>query len=101
MFELVVVAPRLVRHEVGRTSSGSPVELISLSRRVSYADLDLKVHANVIELDKRIENIAKEACEQLATLFPLSESSTEDCVDDAIDGAMAQARAAIEAAAPR
>lgn len=99
IFELVVVAPRLVRHEVDRTNAGSRVELVSLTRRVSYADLDLKSHANVVELEKRIENVAKEACEQLAGVFPLSESSTADCVEDAIDGTMEHVRAAIEAAA--
>jgi UrcA family protein len=101
IFELVVVAPRLVRREVDRTNAGSPVELVSLTRRVSYADLDLKMHANVLELEKRIENVAKEACEQLAVVFPLSESTTADCVDDAVDGAREQARAAIEAATGR
>jgi UrcA family protein len=101
MFELVVVAPRLVRHEVGRTNSGSPVELVYLTRRVSYADLDLKVHANVLELEKRIEQTAREACKQLETLFPLSAADTPDCVGDAVDAAMKDARIAIAAAAGR
>ena len=74
-----MVAPRLVRHEAGRTSSGS-------------------MHA---ELERRVKQVVNEACEQLASVFPLSESSTADCVDDAIDGALAQARTAVEAVGAR
>lgn len=102
IFELTVVAPRLVRQEVGREpATGSPVELVSLTRRVSYSDLDLALHANVLELERRIEATAREACVQLARLFPLSDPKTPDCVAEAVAGARAQAQQAVRTAAER
>jgi UrcA family protein len=99
VFELTVVAPRLVRRQTARDSaSGAPAELVSLTRRVSYSDLDLTRYADVRELDRRIETVAREACEQLAGVFPLSDSNTPDCVAEAVAGAKAQAERAIAAA---
>jgi UrcA family protein len=99
VFELTVVAPRLVRRPVARESAtGAPVELVSLTRRVSYSDLDLTQHADVLELDRRIEAVAREACEQLAGVFPLSDPKTPDCVAEAVSGAKAQAERAVAAA---
>ena len=101
IFELTVVAPRLVRQELGRQpATASPVELVSLTRRISYSDLDLALHANVLELQRRIEATAREACEQLARLFPLSDPKTPDCVAEAVAGARLQAEQAIRAAGP-
>jgi len=97
--EIIVVAPRLVtREEVGRTASGSKVELISLTRRVSYADLNLATHADVMELEERIDATAKLACDQLAEMFPLSDPNTPDCVSEAVAGAKARVDEAVAAA---
>lgn len=98
MEEVVVVAPRLVRHDVGRTSTGGRVELVSLTRHVSAGDLDLTRHADVLELQTRINDTAKEACDYLAEMFPFASEDTPDCVRQAVDGAMAQAQKAIDAA---
>jgi UrcA family protein len=101
--QITVVAPREVHHEiVGRTYSGLPVELVSLTRQVSYAGLDLKKQADVAELEKRIHETAKEACKQLDTLYPDLGNprvpAHQDCVKTAVDAAMVQAKAAIAAA---
>lgn len=97
--EITVTAPRLVTKQVvGRTSSGSKVELITLQRRVSYADLDLALHANVAQLETRVNDIAKEACDDLAKMYPLSDAKTPDCVRAAVAGAKAQLDAAVTAA---
>jgi UrcA family protein len=102
IFELTVVAPRLVREEVGRQpATASDVELVSLTRRVSYSDLDLALHAHVLELERRIEATAREACEQLARLFPRSDPKTPDCLAEAVAGARVQAEQAIRTAKPR
>jgi UrcA family protein len=98
MEEVTVVAPRLVRHEAGRTSSGSRVELVSLTRHVSAGDLDLTRHADVLELRKRINDTAREACDYLAEMFPFASAQSPDCVNKAVDDAMAQAQKAIDAA---
>jgi UrcA family protein len=97
--EIIVTAPRLVTTQVvGRTSAGSKIELITLQRRVSYADLDLAQHANVAQLETRVNELAKEACDDLAKMYPLSDPKTPDCVRAAVAGAKAQLDAVIAAA---
>ena len=98
MEEVVVEAPIMVR-QVGRTNIGARIELIELKRRVSYADLDLSKHADVIELEARVETISKESCEKLSAMYPL-DSATERrrCIKKAINSAEEQVQAAIVAA---
>jgi UrcA family protein len=71
--------------------------LVSLTRRVSYADLNLATNADVVELEERIEATARLACGQLAEMFPLSDPNTPDCVREAVAGAKAQADEAVAA----
>jgi UrcA family protein len=97
--EITVVAPRLVtRESVGRTASGGKVELILLTRHVSYADLNLAMHADVLQLEQRVNDVAKDSCEQLAKMYPLSDPNTPDCVREAVANAKAQMDAAVSAA---
>jgi UrcA family protein len=98
LLEVVIEAQRLVRHEVSRTSSGSPIELIQLTRRVDYGDLDLTKHSDVAELENRISAMADEACKQLADMFPRAAPDNPNCVKQAIAGGMKQAEMAIKAA---
>ena len=84
---------------VGRSYTGVPIELVTLTRRVSYADLDLSTHTGATELEKRVSDTAKDACKQLDTLYPLTASAGgPSCVKKATDDAMVQAHAAIAAA---
>ena len=93
--EVVVEAPIAVR-QVGRTNIGAKIELIGIERRVTYADLDLSKHADVIELETRVEAISKETCKNL---FPLDlATERRRCIDKAINGAEEQVHAAIVAA---
>ncbi len=99
MEEVVVEGPITVR-QVGRANIiGARIEVIELKRRVSYADLDLNKHADVIELETRVETIAKESCEKLSAMYPL-DSATERrrCIKKAINSAEKQVQAAIVAA---
>ena len=101
MEEVIVVAPRLVKREtLGRTATGADVERITLTRRVSYSDLDLTRHADVLELESRVSNMAETACAQLADLFPLDTDDPQnaDCVRHAKASALAQVDAAAKAA---
>jgi UrcA family protein len=63
---------------------------------VSYADLDLAVHTDVTQLETRINDTAKEACDDLAKMYPLSDTKTPDCVRQAIAGAKPQIRGRID-----
>jgi UrcA family protein len=98
IFQITVVAPRLIRQTVGHTNSGAKVELISLTRHVDYKDLDLKQQVSVAELETRVSEVAEEACAQLARVYPSSDPRTPDCVKDAVQKAMEQVRAAVAAA---
>ena len=92
--EIRVVAPRSVTHERLPFGQG---EQVSLSYNVSHADLDLRQNADVRELEKRIETAANEICAQLEEMFARGDPSKEECAERAINKAMADARAVIDA----
>ncbi len=97
--EITIQAPRLVQHKAVRGIGPTNTELVSLTRRVTYGDLDLALHSDVMELEKRISDTAKEACEQLAKMYPFSAPNTPDCVKEAMASAKAQTDEVIAAAA--
>ena len=78
--------------QVGISYTGIPIEQVQLTRHVGYGDLDLASPAGKAALDKRIKDIAKAACEQLSTLYPLEQWTTDNqtCIADAIGAAMTQ-----------
>ena len=94
----MVEAPIAVR-QVGRTNINAKIEVVELKWHISYADLDLSKHSDVIELETRVETISKESCEKLYDIFP-HESATDRrrCIEKAVDSAEEQVQAAIVAA---
>jgi UrcA family protein len=102
--EVTVEAARQAKVEViERSASGVTTQLITLTRRVSYRDLNLTIVAGENELTKRVNDTAKAACKELDDLYPLTRSPAESaaCVKKATDDAMVQVRAAITAAGAR
>ena len=66
-------------------------ELITLSRHISYHDLDLSTPSGVAVLQARIRNTAKEVCDELTRRYPKSNQyvyPNTDCVKKATDDAM-------------
>lgn len=96
--EVTVIAPRLLIRKLGRDAVGVPTEVVSLTRHVNYADLDLKKPADDQTLEKRVDDMAKVACDQLAALYPMAAPESPDCIREATDGAMRQVDEAIETA---
>src|SRR5512143_3103118 len=96
--EITVVAPRLVTRTEGRSPVGAKVELISLTRHVVYKDLNLTVHNDVMALEKRVNDVAKEACDTLAKMYPLSDPNTPNCVEQATKDAKKQVDQVVAAA---
>jgi UrcA family protein len=99
--ELTVEGSRMTQEVVGRSSStGAPIEEVTLRRHVPYADLDLSTHSGVTELQKRIDATAQETCRELDKMFPLSQNndSTRSCVSKAVKSARPQAQEAIDSA---
>ena len=96
--EVTVIAPRLLIRKLGRDAVGVPTEVVSLTRHVTYADLDLRKPADAQTLEKRVDDMAKVACDQLAALYPMAAPESPDCIREATDGAMRQVHASIDAA---
>ncbi len=100
MGEVTVQASRAVVTTVGKTSSGVPIQDISLSYGVSTKGLDLSTPAGATELKKRVNDAATAACNEIKRQFPNAPSPTTDieCAKAASDKAMVQANALIAAA---
>lgn len=62
--EIIVTAPEVVRQPVA-TGRGPKVEVVSVSRRVNYADLDLTTASGQSMLKSRIQRTAVATCNEL------------------------------------
>jgi UrcA family protein len=104
--EIFVVAPREVeRNVVSRPYNAStriPVEEVTLTRVVFFDDLDLTKSADIDTLRTRVKDMATEACKELDQISPEGRGNPtvqmpKTCFQTAMDGAMPQVVAAIEA----
>lgn len=94
--EIIVGPPTVERHTTGRSSSGIPIEEMSITRVVSARDLDLRYDADVHELHRRISVTARAMCDDLDRASSgLMITSDRECVRDAVRDAMAQVDVAI------
>jgi UrcA family protein len=97
--QITVGTPRTVHRQfVGRSASGVPIEELSLTRHISYADLNLNNPADRNELARRITFAVNRACTQLDNLYPDSVFPPvydHDCRAQASNEGMAQMRAVL------
>ena len=86
--------------QVGVSYTGIPIEQVQLTRRVAYGDLDLTSPSGKATLEKRIRNTAKAAFEQLSTLYPLEQWTTDNrtCIAEAVAAATTQEQTIVAAA---
>ena len=91
--EIVITSPKVVHERIGRSSNGAHEELISLSHRITYDDLDLSKTADLATLRNRVKDAAELGCQQLEKIYPLSQHDP-DCIKKAVGRAMPQIRAA-------
>lgn len=92
--EIVVESPQVVRETIGRSSIGVRDELVSLSHRIVYSDLDLTKAADVEKLNARVREAAELGCRQIHQIYPLADRNP-NCVRQAVERATPQIRAAI------
>ena len=91
---IIVTVPH--KQIVGRTSSGAPIERLSVSRVVSARDLDLRLTADVNELNRRIDFAARHACRELNARYPDSvfvpegSSNSRTCYSDTLQSVRQQ-----------
>lgn len=83
---------------IAMSSSGVPTEEVTVTRRVSYSDLDLKTYAGAMALKRRVEDAAQVACKQIDELYPLEQSQAPSCVRQSVAAADEQVKAAVSAA---
>jgi UrcA family protein len=90
--EVAVVAPELVREPAGRGSHGHPVHVVSTTRKVSYADLDLSKAKDQAEFRSRVKAAATAACSDLdantQSNFHRARPSEQVCLKDATASGM-------------
>jgi UrcA family protein len=98
MGEVTVQASRVVKKVIGTTSSGIPIEDISLSYGVSTTGLDLSSSAGAAELKKRVTQAANAACKELGRQYPEATTTDAECVKSATDKAMVKVNDLIAAA---
>lgn len=92
--EISVIAPQVsVYLEKKRDSGAQRVKVYTVSRRVSFADLDLRTDADAETLRQRIRDSAQEGCDFISKKYPYVRD--ESCLRTAIDNAMVQAEQVI------
>jgi UrcA family protein len=91
--EVVIVAPNF-HAQTNRLNA--PPEGVSISERVSYADLDLRTREGAQELRNRVGAAAARICGKLREVYPYTVNPHDPCFRAAMDNAMPKARAAID-----
>jgi UrcA family protein len=100
--EVTVQASRMVTSKIGRNPvSGAPINGLSLSYRVSYADLNLSTADGAAALEKRVAYAADAACRELSRISPLAKPDDRACAKEAREQAMVKVREAVAAAGQR
>lgn len=98
--DIIVEAPGVMRERTGRrSSSGIPIEELSLQVVVTTGDLDLRnSNADVDELYRRIDYTVRDACDEVERSSQGAPITTErECIREATRDAYAQADALIYA----
>ena len=96
--EITVSGPYTVSKEMTKRSLGGemPEFTISVSQRVSYADLDLSKPDDVTKLRDRVTMAAKDSCRELDARFPpniyhpVGDASRRACIRDTTGQALAR-----------
>lgn len=83
---------------IGMSSSGVPTEEVTVTRRVSYSDLDLKTYSGAQALKQRVKEAASLACKQIDELYPLEKSDAPNCIKQSVALADRQVEEVVAAA---
>ncbi|MGA2399627.1 MAG: UrcA family protein [Steroidobacteraceae bacterium] len=94
--EIVVETPRVERAKE-HGALGAPIDIISVTHRVTYKDIEINTRLGAQVLETRVKDAAKAACKEIDALYPLTAPSS-DCERTAVDKAMVQVHEAIAAA---
>lgn len=102
--EIVVTAKGvIVETPTGKSASGVPIVDMSVSYGVSYAGLDLSSAAGVAEIEKRVNDAAKDACHEIGAKRPAQQFTTTElqCTKASVEKAMVRVHELIAEAGKR
>ena len=102
--QIIIEAPQYVFNKAPSTGRQYNWDRITLSRAVSYSDLDLSRPADAAELERRVKDAAHDVCNKLYRRFPRYNSVISvdpKCAKDAISEAMASVRTIVTDAGNR
>lgn len=94
----ITIGAVMTKTHIGTSSSGIPLEEITVTHRVSYADLNLTTQAGAAELKRRVKETARAACKQLDELYPLEAKNVRECTNIALAKVSPQVENAIAGA---
>jgi UrcA family protein len=103
---VTVYAPYVVKRQIVNSmmskKSATGLEMVSVTRRVSFSDLDLADAGQAKQLESRVDIAAHDACREIEKKFPKSQyrpvPEDQNCAGNAKSAAMIAVRA-LEAAA--
>jgi UrcA family protein len=84
--KITMKGPYIITQQAGQAFGDSP--LVSVSRRVSYADIDLTTQSGYAVMKTRIAGAAKEVCRELDRRLPSDASDNRECVRTAAQNAL-------------
>jgi len=102
--EIVVTARGvLVETPSGKSASGVPIVDMSVSYGVSYVGLDLSSAAGSAEIERRVNEAAKDACHEIGAKRPAQQFTTTElqCTKASVEKAMVRVRELVAEAAKR
>ena len=91
-------ATPVVSTVVGRTSLGAPITVMTVTRTVNYADLNLATRSGAAALVKRVKAAALAACRRLDADSLMERPETLACARKAESDALRQVRLAVAVA---
>jgi UrcA family protein len=92
MPEVIVETHREVATTVGRTSSGIPINDVSMGYTVSAQGLDIGTPIGARAFEARVSDAARAACEELGRHYPDSTTTDAECTRQATERAMIEVR---------
>ncbi len=100
MDEITVRATRnmSIKSDTQTPPGGAQVKDISLSYVVTSSGLNLALHSDVLELQKRVKDAALTACKEIGRQYPNSMPNEADCAKAASDKAMTKVNTIVAAA---
>ncbi len=93
--EVIITAPR---YHARHNAIGAQLDTVSLSRDVSFTDLDLRTERGARLLRARVRETARTLCQQLQTDYLVTEDDSPPCYATALRDALGQADTAIREA---